>query len=72
MIISRTPLRVSFAGGGTDLKAYYGEEAGAVITDTDNYILTVESWGQLNCKDILEHAAEIIIQKVDALEEQIK
>ena len=48
------------------------EEAGATITDTDKHILTVESWGQLSCKEILEHAAEIIIQKVDALEEQIK
>ncbi|MBI4152897.1 DNA-directed RNA polymerase subunit D [Candidatus Woesearchaeota archaeon] len=48
------------------------EEVGATVTDTDNHILTVESWGQLNCKEILEHAAEIIIQKVDALEEQIK
>ena len=39
MIISRTPLRVSFAGGGTDLKAYYGEEAGAVIsTAIDKYV----------------------------------
>lgn len=39
MIITRTPLRVSFAGGGTDLKAYYGRERGAVLsTAIDKYI----------------------------------
>jgi D-glycero-alpha-D-manno-heptose-7-phosphate kinase len=32
MIISRTPLRVSFVGGGTDLPAFYCEEPGAVIS----------------------------------------
>jgi len=32
MIISRTPFRVSFAGGGTDLPAFYCEEPGAVIS----------------------------------------
>jgi D-glycero-alpha-D-manno-heptose-7-phosphate kinase len=25
MIISRTPLRISFAGGGSDLKEFYGQ-----------------------------------------------
>jgi D-glycero-alpha-D-manno-heptose-7-phosphate kinase len=39
MIISRTPLRVSFAGGGTDLPAFYEEEPGAVVsTAIDKYI----------------------------------
>jgi len=32
LIISRTPLRVSFAGGGTDLPAFYLEEPGAVVS----------------------------------------
>jgi len=31
MIISRTPLRISFAGGGTDLKAFYAVEPGAIV-----------------------------------------
>ena len=39
MIISRTPLRISFAGGGTDLKSFYELEAGAVLsTAIDKYI----------------------------------
>lgn len=43
MIISRTPLRVSFAGGGTDLPAFYEKEAGAVVSTAINkyiYITT--------------------------------
>jgi D-glycero-alpha-D-manno-heptose-7-phosphate kinase len=32
MIISQTPYRVSFAGGGTDLPAFYEKEMGAVLS----------------------------------------
>ena len=39
MIISRTPLRVSFVGGGSDLPAFYTQEPGAVVsTAIDKYI----------------------------------
>ena len=39
MIITRTPLRVSFVGGGTDLRAFYRRERGAVLsTAIDKYI----------------------------------
>ncbi len=38
MIISRTPLRVSFFGGGTDYPVFYREDGGAVIsTSIDKY-----------------------------------
>jgi D-glycero-alpha-D-manno-heptose-7-phosphate kinase len=32
MIISRTPFRVSFVGGGTDIREFYGKQAGAVVS----------------------------------------
>jgi D-glycero-alpha-D-manno-heptose-7-phosphate kinase len=39
MIISRTPLRISFAGGGSDLPAFYRHSPGAVVsTAIDKYI----------------------------------
>jgi D-glycero-alpha-D-manno-heptose-7-phosphate kinase len=39
VIISRTPLRISFAGGGSDLAAFYRHEPGAVVsTAIDKYI----------------------------------
>lgn len=36
MIITRTPLRISFAGGGTDLNAFYSRERGAVLSTAIN------------------------------------
>ncbi len=36
MIISRTPLRISFVGGGSDLPAFYAQEPGAVVSTTIN------------------------------------
>lgn len=36
MIISRTPLRISFFGGGTDYPVWYKEHGGAVIATTIN------------------------------------
>src|SRR3984885_5815882 len=39
MIISRTPLRMSFSGGGTDIPDYYRHRNGAVVsTAIDKYI----------------------------------
>jgi D-glycero-alpha-D-manno-heptose-7-phosphate kinase len=32
VIISRTPFRISFAGGGSDLKSYYSSNTGSVIS----------------------------------------
>lgn len=38
MIISRTPFRISFAGGGSDLQSYYSRFGGAVVSTTiDKY-----------------------------------
>ncbi|MFA5439558.1 GHMP kinase [Dehalococcoides sp.] len=36
MIISRTPFRISFAGGGTDLRAFYSLKAGEVVSTAIN------------------------------------
>jgi len=40
MIVSKTPLRISFAGGGTDIRSYYKHnEYGAVLSSSiDSYI----------------------------------
>ena len=39
MIITRGPLRISIAGGGTDLASYYGEHSGFVIAAAiDKYV----------------------------------
>ena len=38
MIITKTPFRMSFFGGGTDMPAFFNEHDGAVISTTfDKY-----------------------------------
>ena len=42
MIISKTPLRISFVGGGTDLPSYYKTGYGAVVNAAiDKYIYVI-------------------------------
>lgn len=42
MLITRTPVRISFAGGGTDFPAYYEKHGGLVLsTSIDKYVYTV-------------------------------
>ena len=42
MIISKTPLRISFAGGGTDLPSFYRKDFGSVLSSTiDKYIYVI-------------------------------
>ena len=44
MIISQTPFRISFAGGGSDLPTYYLEHGGAVVsTAIDKYVYVTVS-----------------------------
>lgn len=48
MIISRTPFRVSFAGGGSDLEAFYSGEPGVVLSTAINkymYLAVKEHFG---------------------------
>jgi D-glycero-alpha-D-manno-heptose-7-phosphate kinase len=44
MIITRTPYRVSFFGGGTDFPAYYEEHGGAVLS------CSINRYSYLNCR----------------------
>jgi len=46
MIISQTPFRVSFAGGGTDLPAFYKQEYGAVLSATIQRHMYVTAHGR--------------------------
>src|SRR5271169_2304474 len=41
MIISRTPLRMSFVGGGSDLSVFYRRFGGAVVSTTINQFVYV-------------------------------
>jgi D-glycero-alpha-D-manno-heptose-7-phosphate kinase len=44
MLISRAPVRISFAGGGTDLPAFFLQHGGAVVSATiDKYVYVILS-----------------------------
>jgi D-glycero-alpha-D-manno-heptose-7-phosphate kinase len=48
MIITRTPFRISFAGGGSDLESYYRHARGAVLSTAINkymYISVMDRFG---------------------------
>lgn len=56
MIISRTPLRISFFGGGTDVRGYYKKHTGAVISTTiDKYIYIIVKSRYNDDKIVLNH-----------------
>ena len=45
-IVSKTPLRISFVGGGTDIGWFYREHGGAVVsTAIDRYVTVTVEWG---------------------------
>lgn len=62
MIISRTPFRISFFGGGTDYPAWFGEHGGSVIgTAIDKYCyISVR-----HLPPFFEHKSKIVYSKVE-------
>lgn len=73
MIISKTPLRISFAGGGSDLAAYYNSRPGAVASSTiDKYVYI-----SVNKNNIFDDAIRVcyskteIVKSVEELEHNI-
>ena len=71
MIITRTPLRISFAGGGSDLPAYYENEPGAVVsTAIDKYIyITVNP--KFDHKIRASYSVTEIVDTVDELKHEL-
>ena len=73
-VMTRTPLRVSFAGGGTDLAEFYEREPGAVLTTAINqYIyVTVKRHGPVFNESIrLNYSKSEQVQTVDQIENDI-
>lgn len=63
MIISKTPYRISFFGGGTDYPAWYREHGGAVLAVTiDKYCyLTVR-----HLPPFFDHCTRVVYSKVES------
>jgi D-glycero-alpha-D-manno-heptose-7-phosphate kinase len=42
MVITQTPLRISFLGGGTDFQGFYSQDGGCVLSSAlDKYIYVI-------------------------------
>jgi D-glycero-alpha-D-manno-heptose-7-phosphate kinase len=62
MIISRTPYRISFLGGGTDYPSWYRQHGGAVIATT------IDKYCYLTCRYLppfFEHRYRIVYSKIE-------
>jgi len=73
-IVTRTPLRVSFAGGGTDLAAFYEEEDGAVFSTaiTQYVTVTVKRHSALFNESIrLNYSKSEQVNSIDEIENNI-
>lgn len=72
MIISRTPLRISFAGGGSDLPGFYKQEQGAVLSTTiDKYIyLAVHDFFYPN-QTLLKYSKTELVETFDEIKHPI-
>jgi D-glycero-alpha-D-manno-heptose-7-phosphate kinase len=66
MIISRTPYRISFFGGGTDYPAWYGDHGGAVLATTIN------KYCYLHCRFLppfFEHRTRVVWSMIETVKE---
>jgi D-glycero-alpha-D-manno-heptose-7-phosphate kinase len=66
MIISRTPFRVSFFGGGTDYPAWYREHGGSVLG------ATIDKYCYLTCRYLppfFEHRLRVVYSKIETCRE---
>ncbi len=62
MIISRTPFRISFFGGGTDYPAWYRKYGGAVLATT------IDKYCYLTCRYLppfFEHRIRVVYSRVE-------
>lgn len=71
MIIVKTPLRISFAGGGSDLPQFYSRSMGATISTTINKYVYVCVKGNFSDVIRLSYSKTEIVDHVDELEHEI-
>lgn len=71
MIITKTPFRISFAGGGTDLKAYYETGYGAVISAAINKYIYITINKRFDDTIRLSYSKTEIVNSVDELQHDI-
>jgi len=71
MIISKTPLRISFVGGGTDLPAYYQKDYGAVVSAAFGRNIYVTIHKRFDSSIRLSYSKTEIVDSVEELQHEI-
>lgn len=71
MIISRTPLRISFVGGGTDLRTFYKKEPGAVVSTAINKYMYVTVNKKFDNKIRLSYTRTEMVDDVNELKHEL-
>ena len=71
MIISRTPIRVSFVGGGSDIKSYYETNPGAVVTTAINKYIYIAVKQQFDGRIIVTYSENEVVKKVDDIKNNL-
>lgn len=64
MIISRTPFRISFFGGGTDYPSWYEENGGAVLSTS------IDKYCYISCRyfpPFFDHKSRIVWSKIESV-----
>ncbi|MBX3117989.1 MAG: hypothetical protein KF784_02920 [Fimbriimonadaceae bacterium] len=71
MIISRTPLRISFAGGGTDLPAFYEQECGAVVSTSINQYIYITTNRKFDSQVRASYSITEIVENASKLQHEL-
>ena len=71
MIISQTPLRISFAGGGTDIKSYYAKDHGVVVSTAIDKFIYVIVKERFDDKIRIGYSKTELVDSVDEIEHDL-
>ena len=71
MIISRTPLRMSFVGGGSDLPSFYRQHNGAVLSTAINKYIYINVNKKFDNGIRLAYSKTEEVTNVDAIEHNL-
>jgi len=71
VVISQTPLRISFVGGGTDLKSFYHKEDGMVLsTAIDKYVYVIVK-GRFDEKIYVNYSVKEIVEDISEIKHEL-
>ncbi len=71
MIITRTPFRISFAGGGSDLEAYYSGEPGVVLSTAINKYMYLTVMSRFGNSYRVSYSRTEVVDRMDQIEHPI-